>query len=385
MQKITRKELHELVWTQPMTKACKQFGISDVGIRKACKKHNIPTPAAGYWTKVQCGKKVTKLKLKGNPDELVLIYGGQDHMKSTKTSSLDDVEIPSELVPLAQRMKDRLLKAKPNKEGLVSLKQKSSIPVSIKLEAIDRVVQIVQKMVVLGEHLDVRLIQGSEQIVLETEGEQLKFAIKAKIDKVPYEPTPQELAKLAEWEKERKRLRRTNRERLSWHDWDKPKFPIYNHFPSELFVLEIDDNIYSGLRRTFSDGKVQRLENMVVSILMTAKDHIEYRLKKRKDREDEEVRSMLVQRYRQEMTKFENLEKKRIKEFEELFKQWRKYEEMMEFMKAARQVEDSSAWLNWVESYADFLNPFRADFLNPFRAGLPELIQMGDLNEWELR
>lgn len=60
---LTRKELYDLVWAEPMTTICKRFGLSDNGLRKHCKSMNIPTPSAGYWAKIKFGKKVKVIPL----------------------------------------------------------------------------------------------------------------------------------------------------------------------------------------------------------------------------------------------------------------------------------------------------------------------------------
>ncbi len=39
--KIIRHELYEQVWTLPMSRLAKQYGLSDVGLAKICKRHNI--------------------------------------------------------------------------------------------------------------------------------------------------------------------------------------------------------------------------------------------------------------------------------------------------------------------------------------------------------
>ena len=51
MEKIvfTREELYELVWSEPLTRLAKKYNISDNGIRKKCKKMNIPLPKVGHW------------------------------------------------------------------------------------------------------------------------------------------------------------------------------------------------------------------------------------------------------------------------------------------------------------------------------------------------
>lgn len=55
---ITRSELYQLVWSKPMISLAKQFEISDVGLRKICKKMAIPLPKIGHWQRVKAGKKI---------------------------------------------------------------------------------------------------------------------------------------------------------------------------------------------------------------------------------------------------------------------------------------------------------------------------------------
>jgi len=40
--RFKRKELYEKVWSTPMTNLSKEYGLSDVGLAKICKKYNIP-------------------------------------------------------------------------------------------------------------------------------------------------------------------------------------------------------------------------------------------------------------------------------------------------------------------------------------------------------
>ena len=60
---FTRQELYDLVWTRPVRKLAEEFGLSDVGLAKACKKANIPRPPRGYWAKLTAGKSVTRREL----------------------------------------------------------------------------------------------------------------------------------------------------------------------------------------------------------------------------------------------------------------------------------------------------------------------------------
>jgi len=52
MREISRAELYELVWSKPMTKVAKDFGLSDQGLAKICAKHPIHRPPRCYWAKL---------------------------------------------------------------------------------------------------------------------------------------------------------------------------------------------------------------------------------------------------------------------------------------------------------------------------------------------
>ena len=58
---ISREELYQLVWSKPVAKIAKEFGISDVAIAKICKKLNIPKPGLGYQAKKQFVRRPGKL------------------------------------------------------------------------------------------------------------------------------------------------------------------------------------------------------------------------------------------------------------------------------------------------------------------------------------
>jgi len=85
--KISRKELYDLVWAEPMSSVCKKFGLSDNGLRKHCKSMNIPTPPVGYWPKLKHGKTTEIIPL---PEE----YAGTKH-----SDDLHRID-PSELIDI---------------------------------------------------------------------------------------------------------------------------------------------------------------------------------------------------------------------------------------------------------------------------------------------
>ena len=58
LAKYNREELYQKVWDRPVQNVAKEFGISDVGLAKLCKKLFVPIPGRGYWARKAAGKKV---------------------------------------------------------------------------------------------------------------------------------------------------------------------------------------------------------------------------------------------------------------------------------------------------------------------------------------
>lgn len=55
---VSREELYSMVWSTPMQKLAKEFGISDVALAKACKKLGVPRPPRGFWARKAVGQRV---------------------------------------------------------------------------------------------------------------------------------------------------------------------------------------------------------------------------------------------------------------------------------------------------------------------------------------
>lgn len=53
---FTREELHDLVWSEPLTKIALKFNLTSPAITSACKDMEVPVPPNGHWQKVKYGK-----------------------------------------------------------------------------------------------------------------------------------------------------------------------------------------------------------------------------------------------------------------------------------------------------------------------------------------
>ncbi len=96
-----RTELFERVWTAPMRDVAREYCVSDVALRKTCKKLEVPIPDAGYWNK-RPDRRPPRPALPPLPagavDELIIDYW---------TSRADPTEpLPAELAALVAREKE---------------------------------------------------------------------------------------------------------------------------------------------------------------------------------------------------------------------------------------------------------------------------------------
>ncbi|HET9282334.1 MAG TPA: hypothetical protein VFR24_10270 [Candidatus Angelobacter sp.] len=80
-ERLSRKMLYDLVWSEPIKTLSARFGVSDVGLKKICERAGIPTPDRGHWAKKDAGKKTFQpafpIRSPGMDDE-VLIGGGHN-------------------------------------------------------------------------------------------------------------------------------------------------------------------------------------------------------------------------------------------------------------------------------------------------------------------
>lgn len=65
--KVTREQLYEMVWREPLMKVADRFGILPYDLAEICRKHDVPRPASGHWQKVSAGKPLNQPTLPDRP------------------------------------------------------------------------------------------------------------------------------------------------------------------------------------------------------------------------------------------------------------------------------------------------------------------------------
>lgn len=114
-ERLSRKELNDLVWSIPLKTLCARFGISDVGLKKTCKRASIPTPERGSWARKEARKKTFVPELPERlpaMDDEVLVGGRQEYWQRrwTREELLGSPPPPPEFDTSLEALRERIAK-----------------------------------------------------------------------------------------------------------------------------------------------------------------------------------------------------------------------------------------------------------------------------------
>lgn len=82
--RLSRWKLYAKVWETPISRLASELGISDVALRKACIRHDIPVPPRGHWARLTAGHELVAPPLpRPGEDEVVSILPGPKRPRVT--------------------------------------------------------------------------------------------------------------------------------------------------------------------------------------------------------------------------------------------------------------------------------------------------------------
>ena len=204
----------------------------------------------------------------------------------------DAIELPS-----LAAIRRAISKARPDNQGFVAVKLKGVVPLRVAPASIERGIRVLSQLFVLAEtqgHLPKATEEG---LVLVVENEPISLSLEERPKKTLHEPTPAELKRRDE------RMRR---------GYANDPWPKYDQFPSGRLAIVIDENPYSGLRRTYSDGKTHVLERMLPDILAGLVAHAALLSERRRENEERERRHRDAEARRRREEAFNRREKRRM-------------------------------------------------------------------------
>jgi hypothetical protein len=388
--RLTREQLYELVWAEPVTRLAKRWGVSDVAVAKWCRKLSVPRPGRGYWARVQAGHKGGRRPLPparaGQRTEVCVSSGPErtipepTPVSETLPADLKElflafdppaarIEVPAELVDphkLVARTQSTFRNARADDGGILIARGRWHLDVQVTRETLDRALKILDALLKALEQRGIRVSvkdtddKGQEfrRTTASVLGEKVEFDLSEKVQRSARPLTREEKQKLAK----------------DPYYWIEDK---YLYTPTGSLRLRIAETNL-GFRASWSDGKRQQLEDhlndFAKALILTVN-------KRRLDRAEAERRQRKWEeeaRRRREAEKAWELESRQRKALDVLDERWRKSGRIREFVAAVQQnateghgpidpESDLARWVEWAAAYADTLDPFKdAPFLALF-------------------
>jgi hypothetical protein len=370
-QVLTRRDLYELVWQEPMTKLAKKFGLSDVGLAKLLKKHDIPRPPRGHWAKLQFGHKPKRTPLPNPKDNVEFIVHEFD--EAATVAAAPPTEVEAELsrwqgddsaIRIAKTLRGAHPLVSQAREGLQSA-AKSDVGFLIRPE---------------GSPLGLHVTRGTLRRALLMLDALLK-AFEKQGYYVGTGPTVMIFGVDVAFRLDE--MTEPQRQTVDEHDLEGPyRFGHSRfrekHVPSGRLALQITTgNAYwsQGSRKTWRDGKSpleKRLLSFVEGVVRFAailKKHKEECEREAVARQAEAERRAEAARQRAEKLKLIKAERIRVRELLATAKNWQRSQALRAYIDAAIAIRTGpdaaeatdpsfAEWVAWATEQADRLDPF---------------------------
>ena len=284
-QELTRRAMYDLVWSRPMTKVAEELGISDVALKKICDKHRVPTPPRGYWAKRDAGKPTKQIQFHSTSDpqrEHIVIHGSRNNLapeirevleqererRKSKPKTASPAEVaptvpPRDVHPAISATAKALRRAKPGADEVIGASGHGCCGIEVGAASLERTIAVLDCIArALDERgLKVEPIGNCMRVALPPDS--LTFSLVERIEKRNHVPTMEELAKEEQLRKKQERSTRLgiwsfNRERA---------YPEFDFVRTGELCIQIADQYVRGLRRSWGDGKRQKVEGLVGDIV----------------------------------------------------------------------------------------------------------------------
>lgn len=308
MATVTRETLYDQVWAKPMMTVAAEYGVTGTALKKTCKRHDIPTPPRGYWQQIAHGQIIKQTPLPERPTAsgaititgsnrpLAVAPAKQAEVTSTWTLAAEAISGPVSEPRILAATRKAASKGRADQQGFVSVRGPALLGLKVSKDTLERALQIASRLIAVAEACGKPLSSTDSGFALDFDGTLVAFRIDEESRQEPHTPTEAEL----------KRGKENARWGMSSTPW-----PKYDYSPSGRLAIVIEANSYSGLRRSYADGKKQILEDMMAKILQGFADHAAYALEQERAAEERARAYAEAEARRQRQQAWEALEKRR--------------------------------------------------------------------------
>lgn len=369
---ISRLELYNQVWETPVTQLAKEYGLSDVGFAKICRKYNIPRPPRGYWAKKASGQHLQKAPLpKRSSNEIIEIspYAANQLTGEAETELAQKIDaekkcppivVPKSLRnphPFIQQSQEILELCQPNDVGIIEPKDKNCLDIRVSKKSLPRALRIINALINALLERGFEVLQEDGSLKVEIENEYLGIGISEEIISKKTQPKDTKLN--------------------GYYQFGHSRFD-YVRIPSGKLCLTIHDRRYfysDNFRKNWRDTKRKQLEDsldaFVIGLIKRAAKKKEYRLQKEKEERKRQEMARLREEERQrqaELSRKIQEERTRVSNLITDAENHQKSMQIRDFVAAVEKehregnavyvnADEYESWVKWARNQADRLDP----------------------------
>ena len=365
-KKIKRSDVHRMVWEEALLKLAPKLGLSDVGLRKICKRHNIPLPPQGYWARSPERRSPNGTPLpqpdrdwelefiippQATPEgqsELEEKFGPQIAAEALPENQITVVANPEPRHPMTKAVGKRLEKARADQHGAITCAISAAFRVRVPRASVDRALGIIDALATAFDARGLAIEKGPDNgfAGVRVGGQLLHISLE--------ETSSRQVHRATDAEKEAIRRRGYN------------SAPVYDFRPSGNMTIKIDNTWQTGVQGSWRDTPARRIEerlNEVVAGLYRAAYAMDIKERKEAERQRrvdaENARRAALRAERESEAKF-------FAQFEASATAWHRAEMLRGFAATveakARQADgtlpdDKTAWVARARRLADRVDP----------------------------
>ena len=360
-QQVTRKMLYEQVWAKPIRAVAAEYGISDVGLAKACDRLNVPRPTVGHWVRLEHGRKTERPPLPpaapGQPT-MLLIKPPPSGAARSKEPGAPRPEAPVVVVednlrkahPATRQLQQILRERTPDQHGILIVPGPDGAIFRASKATRDRALRILDALfkalasrghpVAIDNTPELGYHGGRYRMIATVHGQDVRLSIAERLSQREHVCDP-----------------RDGHSRLFE--------PRFDYSPSGNLVLQVGSRW--GRHRTVKDGEKAKLEQLLGRAGLACEAeaaeliHLQAERTRREQAEAEHARLRAIEQARAEHQKL------LAADLVAMANSWVTANRIRDFLRAVEdrlppdgRNEATSAWLAWAHTHVANIDPLHA-------------------------
>ena len=294
---MSRRELFDMVWAKPAPEAAAELGISESGLRRICSRHRVPCPSSAYWERVAGGQSfklppfrkihdpaLERVEVTAQLRAAPVLVIEPPNPATTAQAPRSELPVAAPEVPSPDVDKPHasisatakaLRQARADENGCVSATGPGLCGVILHRDRAERALTFLYRLAAALEAEGLTLQPDDRRMKITVDQDTITFTLTEKTRREKHIPTAAE----QDLHARRQARRRAAADR---GDWDLHSSIPYVRPWSEYDTIHTGQLAFliegwsHGLRKTWADGKTQRIDTLVDAIVAGLKATLAY-------------------------------------------------------------------------------------------------------------